>query len=94
MRRKDMMERMTEVASRTGEPLLKQPILELCSNHRVLIEHHKGIGEYSPNTINVKVKFGSITITGTNLEVCRMTVEQLVIIGTIESITLQKGKGV
>lgn len=91
MRGKDMMERMTNVASRTGEPILKQPLLELCGEHRVLIEHHKGIAEYSANRINVKVRFGVICIAGTSLEICRMTADQLVITGNIETIGLQKG---
>lgn len=93
MRGKDIVERMTEAVSRTGEPLLRQPLLELCSDQRVLIEHHRGIGEYSSRTVSVKVKFGAITVCGTGLEVCRMTAEQLVIIGSIESVTLVKGGG-
>lgn len=92
MRRKDMMQRMTDVASRTGEPILKQPLLELCGEHRVLIEHHKGIGEYSSRFINVKVRFGSVMIGGTGLEICMMTSEQLIITGDIETVTLLKGR--
>ena len=93
MRGKDMAERLTEVASRTGEPLLKQPLLELCADRRVLIEHHKGIGAYSSTMIDVKVKFGSIGICGTGLEICRMTADQLVITGRIENVTLFNGCG-
>ena len=91
MRGKDISERITEVAARTGEPILRQPLLELCADRRVLIEHHKGIGAYSSTTINVKVKFGSINICGTGLEICRMTADQLVITGVIENVTLLKG---
>ena len=60
---------------------------------RVLIEHHKGIGEYSGSVIDVKVNFGSIKICGSNLEICQMTAEQLIIMGDIASITLFKGCG-
>jgi sporulation protein YqfC len=93
MRGKDIMDRVTDAASRTGEPLLKQPLLELCGEHRVLIEHHKGIGAYSPKEIHVKVRFGEICIGGMDLEICRMTAEQLVITGRIETVTLLKGSG-
>jgi sporulation protein YqfC len=93
MRGKEMVERMTDVASRTGEPILKQPLLELCGEHRVLIEHHKGIGEYSAEAIDVKVRFGSIIISGTCLEICRITADQLVITGEIQSVMLLKGRG-
>ena len=91
MRRKDMMERMTKVAAMTGEPILRQPLLELCGAHRALIEHHKGIGEYSKEAVSVNVRFGAIRIGGTNLEICKMTADQLVITGNIDTVTLQKG---
>lgn len=91
MLRRDVMNRMTQVASRTGEPILRQPLLELCGEHRVLIEHHKGVGEYSTEAVSVKVGFGAIRISGTKLEICRMTAEQLVIAGNIDMIELVKG---
>lgn len=93
MRGKDMMERMTKVASRTGEPILKQPLLEMCGQYRVLIEHHKGIGEYSPHAIHVKVRFGTILISGNCLEISRMTADQLIIMGNIDMVSLIKERG-
>lgn len=88
--RKDLVERVTEAAVLSGEPILKQPLLELYGEHRVLIEHHNGIGKYSSCGIDVKVRFGSINICGSKLEICRMTTEQLIIVGDIESVTLFK----
>ena len=92
MRRRNMMQRFTEHATLAGEPILKQPLLELCGENRLLIEHHMGIGEYSSETIHVNVKFGCICVTGTDLELCCMTAEQLVITGNIEMFTLRKGR--
>ena len=92
MRGKDMMERMAEVASQRGEPILVQPLVELCADRRVLIEHHQGIGEYSSEVVSVKVRFGAIRIMGSKLEICRMTAEQLIITGNIAAIMLEKGK--
>ena len=93
MRGKDVVGRVTEAALRSGEPILQQPLLELCGEHRLLIEHHNGIGMYSSDGIDVKVRFGYINICGSNLEICRMTAEQLIIIGNIVSVTLLKGSG-
>lgn len=93
MQGKDMMERMVEVASRTGEPILLQPLVELCSDRRVLIEHHQGIGAYSSEAVNVNVRFGTIRIIGSNLVICKMTADQLVITGGIDAIMLEKGRG-
>lgn len=90
MRRNDMIQRMTEVATRSGEPVRKQPLLEVCGENRILIEHHMGIGEYSAERVQVNVKFGSVCVSGTNLELCCMTAEQLVITGNIEIVALRK----
>ena len=92
MRKNDMMQRMTDVAARASEPIMLQPLVELCGEKRLLIEHHMGIEEYSSKTVQVKVKFGSISVNGCNLEINCMTAEQLVITGNIEAISLQKGK--
>ena len=53
MQSKDVVERMSEVAFRTGELIVKQPLLELCGEHRVLIENHNGIGAYSSEKSDV-----------------------------------------
>lgn len=92
MRRRDMIQRFTELATLAGEPILKQPILELCGENRLLIEHHMGIGEYSSENIHVNVKFGWICVKGTDLELCCMTAQQLVITGNIEMVSLRKGR--
>lgn len=91
MRRKDMLERMTQTARRTSEPILKQPLVELCGLNRVLIENHRGVREYSAENICVWVVFGLICINGQDLEICRMTADQLVITGNVDTVTLLKG---
>lgn len=91
MRRKYILERMTQAAAMAGEPLLRQPLLELCGEHRVLIEHHKGIGEYSAETVSIHVRFGNIRIFGSDLVICKMTADQLVVTGNIDRIALDKG---
>ena len=66
------------------------PIVEIAGEHRVLIENHHGVAAYGKERILVKVKFGSICICGCNLEIARMTKEQLVICGIIHSVGLQR----
>jgi sporulation protein YqfC len=51
-----------------------------------------GIGEYSSENIHINVKFGWICVKGTDLELCCMTAEQLVITGNIEMVSLRKGR--
>ena len=93
MRGKGFVERVTDVAMQSEEQIFKQPLLELCGEHRILIEHHRGIGEYTTSRIDVKVKFGTISICGDNLLIGKLTATQIVILGNIASITLFKGGG-
>lgn len=67
-----------------------KPIIEIAGDRRVLIENHQGVAAYGREKILVHVKFGSVCICGCNLEMLRMTREQLVICGRIDSVALQR----
>ena len=73
------------------ETIPGMPLVELFGCQRVLIENHKGISLYGYNEICVKVSYGQISVCGSGLELARMTKQQLVITGQIESITLNRG---
>ena len=69
----------------------KQSVVELLGEHRVLVEYHKGILEYGPDRIGVKMGFGKLNITGNGLRLGLMTCEKLVILGKIHHIEIQRG---
>jgi len=73
------------------EVLPGQTVVELLGDCRVLIEHHRGVTEYGTSRIQVRVKFGMVSVCGEGLELCRMTGNQLVITGRIDSISLFRG---
>lgn len=81
--------RFLEQLDLMDEPIPGHPLVELCGHTRVLIEEHNGVMEYGPELIAVKVRFGSVRIHGCGLEICRMRSKQLIIIGTIHSISLE-----
>lgn len=68
-----------------------KPLMEILDDKRVLIEHHRGITQYTPERIQIRVKFGAICVCGAELSLCRMTADQLVITGRIDSLTLLRG---
>ncbi len=84
---------LVDGADLPGESLPGEPVLELYGQGRVLLENHGGILEYGPDRIRIKVKFGSICVYGCDLHLCRMQGQQLVIMGKIEGISLERGKG-
>lgn len=77
----------------TEEPFPGQPIAEIAGTQRILIENHRGILEYSEGRIRTAVAFGSITVCGTGLELSRMTSQQLLIRGSIQSVHLTREEG-
>lgn len=84
------LDRIAEGADLPGETLPGQSVLELMGDNRVLIEQHRGVQEYSRERIGVKVRFGTVCVSGCNLELIHMTKEQLVIRGRIDAITLKR----
>ncbi len=67
------------------------PVVEIAGDCRILIENHLCICEYSYEKIVVKMKYGFLNIIGRNLRISRMSAQQLVITGSIDVVTLQRG---
>lgn len=80
-----------ERLARQDEVLPGQTVVELLGDRRVLIEHHIGVTEYSRERIQIRVKYGLLSVCGEGLELCRMTSNQLVIMGRIDALTLFRG---
>lgn len=72
------------------ETLPGQTLIEILGNKRVLIEHHKGVAEYSQDRILVRIKQGFLCICGRDLHLCRMVHTQLIICGHICSIKFEE----
>lgn len=66
------------------------PIVEVAGDRRVLVENHHGVCAYSTERILIKVAYGCVCIQGCALELLRMSADQLIIRGKIESIVLQR----
>ena len=62
--------------------------LSLCGRSRLLIENHGGVTGYGRCRIQVRVRYGLISVCGEGLQLARMTREQLVISGRVDSVTL------
>lgn len=84
--------RIQEEMDLLEENIVREPLLELCGNSRVLIENHCGVIEYGPQRIRVKIKNGDFGVIGTDLQLCHMCGEKLLIRGRIEQILVRKGR--
>lgn len=81
-------QRLAARAEMTGEPLPTQSIIEIAGEHRVLIENHLGVYEYSGDQVCVKTGFGAVRISGCGLHLSQMTREHLTVCGKIETVGL------
>lgn len=82
------MERLADRTDLQGEVLPGQPLVEILGEHRVLIEHHAGVTEYSRERIQVKMRYGCLSVCGFGLELARMNADQLIISGRIDSVSI------
>ena len=87
---KHFMERVTAAADLQDEPIPGLPLVEIAGDRRVLIEHHRGVTQYGSCCISVRVKFGTVVISGSHLELARMTAQQLIITGKIDCVQLER----
>lgn len=74
-----------------AEPIPGQPLIEIFGQNRVIIENHNGVVHYEGEEIRIKVRYGQIQIKGSNLQLLKMSRQQLVIRGKVESVNLLCG---
>ena len=87
------LDRLADRADLPGEADVGQTVVELAGDRRVLIEHHRGVIQYGRNQICVRVRYGTVLVCGCELELARMTKQQLVICGRIDRVELcRRGK--
>ena len=87
------MERLAEGMDLNGETLPGMPLVEICGEGRVLIEQHCGVSRYGSEQICVRVKYGEVEILGCGMELAKMSKEQLVVLGRIDSVRLVRRRG-
>ena len=92
-RQRNWMQQLLESADLPAEALPGLPVIEVCADQRVLIEHHLGICQYGSAEITVKVAFGWVRITGEALKLACMTKEKLVIRGKLQGLEIIRRNG-
>ena len=62
---------------------LDLPRLTMLGNAQLLVENHKGIVEYTPEKIRLKLVQGELEIGGTAMTLGNLRAEQILVEGTI-----------
>lgn len=90
--RKRFFDQLSTAVDLQDETLPGVPLVEIAGYRRVLVEHHMGVTQYSAEAVCLKVKYGGIRIAGCDLVISKMSKQQLVISGIIESVTVIRGR--
>ena len=91
MKQRMWIEKLLGQTDLPGENLPLQPLVEICGNHRVLVENHRGVTVYTNERIGIRVRFGTVEVLGQQLMLRQMSRCQLVISGQIQGVQLLKG---
>ncbi len=84
------VQRLADGTDLQGEHLPGVPVVEIAGGNRVLIERHNGVLEYGCQRIRVRVSYGIVCVLGSQLELTRMTKQQLIISGHVDCVQLQR----
>ncbi len=66
--------------------ILDLPKVTMVGNLQIYIENHKGILEYTNSRIRIYTKSGILRVTGKNLLLKNIVVEEIVIVGEINEV--------
>ena len=82
------LQRLMDEMDLPGESLPGETLIEIAGDRRVLVENHRGVTEYGREKIQIRIKCGYLWVCGRNLEMIRMTRQQLIITGHIDGVNL------
>jgi sporulation protein YqfC len=63
--------------------VLDLPRITMLGNQQLLVENHKGIIEYTPSLVRIKLNQGELIISGKDLTLSNLQVEQILVEGTV-----------
>ncbi len=81
--------RITRILELPQEVVSNEPKISLIGFHELLIENYKAILEYEDFYIKINTHIGAININGFNLRLKEMTGDDIMVLGTIDSIDFE-----
>lgn len=85
----DIVGAVSDRLSVPEETIADVPLVELRGKRSVAVENHRGIAEYSEESIRIHVKRGFLSVIGHGLRIVCMNRKRLEIRGIIRSVELE-----
>ena len=79
-------QRLANILEIPQDIVLDLPRITMLGNRQLLIENHKGIIEYTPSFVRIKLNQGELIIQGKKLTLGNLQIEQILVEGTVGEI--------
>lgn len=86
MQRKGNLQAMAAFLEIPPDIVLDLPRLTMLGNKQLLVENHKGIIEYTPELVRIKLSEGELTVAGSGLSLGNLQAEHILVEGVIKVI--------
>ena len=86
MRKNTKWQRLAGMLEIPQDIVLDLPRITMLGNQQLLIENHKGIIEYTPSLVRIKLNQGELLVAGQNLMLGNLQIEQILVEGTVGEI--------
>lgn len=80
--------KVAEITEMPSDIILDAPRVTIIGNFELGIENHRGLIEYNDNCVRVNTSIGVFKLTGSNLSIKNIDLEEIVITGSIENIDI------
>ena len=92
MEKKPILQKILDRCDLGEEDLPGRPLVEIMGDGRILVENHQGITEYGSDQICIRVCYGAICVSGSNLRLRHAACKKLLIIGRIDAVRIIRGR--
>jgi len=86
MRKNTQWQRLAGMLEIPQDIVLDLPRITMLGNQQLLVENHKGIIEYTPSLVRIKLNQGELLVIGKNLMLGNLQIEQILVEGTVGEI--------
>ena len=80
------LQRLAGILEIPQDIVLDLPRITMLGNQQLLVENHKGIIEYTPSLVRIKLNQGELMIFGKGLMLSNLQIEQILVEGTVGEI--------
>ena len=86
LRRKGNLQSLAGLLEIPQDIILDLPRITMLGNKQLLVENHKGIIEYTPSLVRIKLTQGELYIQGSNLSLGNLQAEQILVEGVVQEV--------